>query len=229
VELECKNRQHLEEGISVLQEYLNFSIHNFYCGTNGNVFLSSERKIIDIVTELFSRNTANFSKLLYQSFINIFSAAPSPTLSPVETIVPETNSENLSFVCPVLGRISSHFGLRADPVYEGTAIHKGIDIATNIGSKVSSAADGTVLYAGNKNRWGNVIIIDHKETGYQTIYAHLSSIVIDKGKTVKAGQTIGYVGNTGKTTGPHLHYEIRYNGKALDPLPFLVPADILAD
>ncbi len=137
-------------------------------------------------------------------------------------------SDLLVFGCPTEGRITSHFGKRTDPVFEGTAIHHGIDIASGIGTPVLAAADGRVKFLGNKTHWGNVIIVDHPK-GYQTIYAHLHKFGISNGDTVSRGQMIGYLGNTGKSTGPHLHYEIRYFGKPLNPLPFLLPADIIAD
>lgn len=137
-------------------------------------------------------------------------------------------SDLLIFSCPSEGRITSHFGKRTDPVFEGTAIHYGIDIATRVGTPILAAAAGKVKFTGNKNHWGNVIIVDHIK-GYQTIYAHLHKCIISSGDTVSKGQILGYSGNTGKSTGPHLHYEIRYFGKPLNPLPFLLPGDQIAD
>lgn len=149
-------------------------------------------------------------------------------LQPSPPVKHSSTSDLLVFGCPSEGRITSHFGKRTDPVFEGTAIHYGIDIASRIGTPIMAAADGRIKYVGNKTHWGNVIIIDHTK-GYQTIYAHLHKFGVCTGDTVSRGQMIGYLGNTGKSTGPHLHYEIRYFSKPLNPLSFLLPIDIIAD
>ena len=133
------------------------------------------------------------------------------------------------FICPVQGRITSHFGMRTDPIFEGTANHNGIDIAGRLWSPVKCTSAGTVLFAGNKPRWGNVVIVDHNESGYQTVYGHMQKIMTEKDQQVAPGQIIGFLGNTGKSTGPHLHYEIRFLGKPLDPLPLLLPEDAVVD
>jgi murein DD-endopeptidase MepM/ murein hydrolase activator NlpD len=138
-------------------------------------------------------------------------------------------SKRNSFICPCNGRITSHFGKRTDPVFEGTAIHYGIDIAGPLGSSIHCVLDGTVIFAGEKSRWGNVVIVDHNHDGYKTIYAHLHKIIVKEGEILLTGQTIGYRGNTGKSTGPHLHYEVRQYGKALNPLPYLLPQDAIVD
>lgn len=137
--------------------------------------------------------------------------------------------ERLSFLSPAEGRITSHFGMRTDPVYEGTARHNGIDIAGKLWTPVYSSLAGTVIFAGNRSRWGNVVIIDHAETGYQTIYAHLQKINTRGGDEVKTGQLIGFLGNTGKSTGPHLHYEVRFMAKPINPLQVLIPFDTVVD
>jgi len=149
-------------------------------------------------------------------------------LQPSLPVKHSSTSDLLVFGCPSEGRITSHFGKRTDPVFEGTAIHLGIDIASHIGTPIMAAADGRIKYVGTKTHWGNVIIIDHGK-GYQTIYAHLNKFGVCSGDTVSRGQMIGYLGNSGKSTGPHLHYEIRYFGKPLNPLSFLLPVDIIAD
>ena len=149
-------------------------------------------------------------------------------LQPQPPVKHSSTSDLLLFSCPSEGRITSQFGKRTDPVFEGTAIHYGIDIASRVGTPIMAAADGRVKYVGNKTHWGNVIIIDHSK-GYQTIYAHLHKFGVCSGDTVSRGQMIGFLGNTGKSTGPHLHYEIRYFGKPLNPLPFLLPIDNIAD
>lgn len=138
-------------------------------------------------------------------------------------------TEEPLFICPALGRITSHFGIRSDPVFEGTALHKGIDIANSEGSEVVAAAEGLVVYAGMRPLWGNVVIIQHFKSNYQTTYAHLKSIRVHCNDTVFQRQVIGFIGNTGKSTGPHLHYEIRFLSESVDPLTYILPKDTIAE
>lgn len=116
-------------------------------------------------------------------------------------------------------RISSHFGKRKHPILGYTRMHKGVDFAAPIGTPIYAAGDGKVVFAGRKGAYGIFIKIRHNST-YQTAYAHLSKIAknIRKNKYVEQGDVIGYVGSTGSSTGPHLHYEIIKNGKHINPI-----------
>lgn len=127
--------------------------------------------------------------------------------------------KNFKWPVPGVYRITSGFGPRVDPVYGTMGFHSGVDIAAPTGKIVIAAADGEVGYAGWNGGYGNVIYITHNG-GYETRYAHLSRTAVKKWQKVKAGDIIGYVGSTGKSTGPHLHFEIRINGQAVDPLGF---------
>ncbi|AZR74289.1 hypothetical protein BBF96_13285 [Anoxybacter fermentans] len=118
------------------------------------------------------------------------------------------------------GYISSEFGFRKDPVTNEQAFHEGIDIAVWYGTPVLATADGKVIYAGWKSGYGKVVIIDHGY-GYQTVYGHNSKLVVRKGQRVKRGDIIAYSGNSGKSTGPHLHYEVRVNGVPKNPIEFI--------
>jgi len=122
---------------------------------------------------------------------------------------------------PLPGRytITSGFGNRIDPVYGGERYHSGIDIAAPLSTPVKAAADGEVVYAGWNDGYGLVVFIWHNNN-LETRYAHLSKVAVNKGQIVKAGDVIGYVGSTGKSTGPHLHFEVRIGGKAVNPLDF---------
>jgi murein DD-endopeptidase MepM/ murein hydrolase activator NlpD len=131
--------------------------------------------------------------------------------------------------CPTSGWISSHFGMRTDPVFEGTAFHKGIDIAAPEGTPVYCATDGVVDFCGFKPHLGNVIYIRHHHKNLITIYGHLRSCTITRNALVQKGQLLGLVGTTGKSTGPHLHFEVRNCGIPINPIPKIIPMDTLLD
>ncbi len=126
---------------------------------------------------------------------------------------------------PVNGRISSRFGKRVDPVNNKKAIHEGVDIKGARGDHILATAGGKVIKAMKNGGYGNYVEIDHGN-GYITAYAHMQSYLVKKGDHVKQGQVIGQVGSTGRSTGPHLHYEIRLNNKPIDPEKFMKVADI---
>ena len=117
--------------------------------------------------------------------------------------------------------ISSYFGYRNDPFTDSERYHSGIDLAANRGTPVRASGKGKVIYAGySQGGYGNVIKIDHGY-GFVTLYAHLNKISVNKGDTVTRGFIIGQVGSTGRSTGPHLHYELQRNGKAVNPLKYM--------
>jgi hypothetical protein len=113
--------------------------------------------------------------------------------------------------------ISSMFGMRMDPVYKRMAMHRGLDFASSIGTPVYATGDGVVKEARLTGKgYGKEVVIDHG-FGYTTRYGHLHEILVDKGQAIKRGNIIGTIGNSGKSTGPHLHYEVRENGRAVNP------------
>ncbi len=122
---------------------------------------------------------------------------------------------------PVYGRITSTLGWRKNPFGSGYEYHTGIDIKAPYGAPVYATAEGVVIYSGWYSDYGKAVIIKHP-SGYKTLYGHLSRIKVKYGEKVKAGQIIGYVGSTGRSTGPHLHYEVRLGSKYLDPMKFIV-------
>lgn len=121
---------------------------------------------------------------------------------------------------PVRGRISSPFGYRIHPITGAKKLHTGLDIAAPQGTPIGAAASGTVIFAGWFGSYGYTVIIDHGG-GVATLYAHQSRVAVSKGETVAAGDVIGYVGSTGLSTGPHVHFEVRQQGTPTDPMPFL--------
>ena len=123
---------------------------------------------------------------------------------------------------PIFGEIdmSSPFGMRMDPFVKGPAIHTGIDMRGDTGDPVRATAAGTVEVAGWNGGYGKMVEIDHGN-GFSTRYGHLSEVEVKAGQTVRTGQVIGKIGSTGRSTGPHLHYETRVDGDAVDPQKFL--------
>jgi len=117
-------------------------------------------------------------------------------------------------------RISSYYGYRTDPFYKVRKFHDGVDFSAPLGKEVIATGDGKVIEVKHSRRgYGNTIIIDHGFS-YKTVYAHLNSFNVKKGDNVKRGQVIGAIGNTGKSTAPHLHYEVRKNNRAINPIHF---------
>lgn len=131
-------------------------------------------------------------------------------------------------ILPVGGIITSGFGYRRDPFTHRIRMHEGIDIAGPVGTPIHATADGRVVFAGPRHGWGLVVEIDHSY-GYKTVYAHLHSIKVRKGDFVKRGDIIGLRGNTGRSTGPHLHYEVRVSGSPVNPLNYILNTSAIVD
>jgi murein DD-endopeptidase MepM/ murein hydrolase activator NlpD len=121
---------------------------------------------------------------------------------------------------PVRGRLSDRYGWRNHPVYRKRLFHAGIDVAAPKGTPIVAAMSGKVIYSGRRSGYGKIVILSHS-SGYSTRYGHCSSLLVKKGQYVKAGQTIARVGATGVATGNHLHFEVRKNGKTVNPLTYL--------
>lgn len=123
-------------------------------------------------------------------------------------------------VAPVNGAVTSTFGPRKHPIFGTMRNHAGIDYAATSGSPVRAAGDGVVAVAGDRGGYGTAVIVEHGNT-VATLYAHLSRVAVAEGAAVTRGQVIGYVGSTGYSTGPHLHFEVRVDGNPVDPLRHL--------
>jgi murein DD-endopeptidase MepM/ murein hydrolase activator NlpD len=121
---------------------------------------------------------------------------------------------------PVRGAINSAFGRRASPWAEGTEFHSGLDISADRGAPVHAPAPGTVVFAGAQIEFGLSVILDHGHE-IRTLYGHLSKVSVSAGQQVERGQVVGLTGNTGKSTGPHLHYEILVKGQSVNPRAYL--------
>jgi len=159
---------------------------------------ASERAIRDL-----EEDSAALAALI-QSMQSRASAGPRRSLS--------------AFLLPLRGPVTSRFGFRRHPIFRLRQFHQGVDIAAPRGSQVLAAFDGKVLFAGWYGGYGKLVILDHGG-GTSTLYGHLSAILVKPGQVVARGRLIGNVGSTGYSTGPHLHYEVRQNGRPIEPGP----------
>ncbi len=122
-------------------------------------------------------------------------------------------------------RISSEYGMRKDPFNGEMAFHDGVDLAVKRGTGITALKDGVVTFSGFKGGYGNTVIVRH-EDGLETVYSHASRNHVREGETVTSGTILADVGSTGRSTGPHLHFEVRKDGKAVNPLPYLKDSDL---
>jgi hypothetical protein len=141
-------------------------------------------------------------------------------------------SEELKYIPSIrpvdIGYISSYFGKRHDPFTGRICQHEGLDFSARRGSNICATADGVVIRAKYDRGYGYTIEIDHGN-GIVTKYAHNQKLLVKKGQKIKRGQVIAYLGNSGRSTAPHLHYEVRVHGVAEDPLKFILPPDVVVD
>lgn len=184
-------------------------------GVGGSFFPLREEE--EAVGEVISSTMTDFTSLDYEmkQLFDGLSAAKAKVLEQQHTIR----------ITPSLWptksrRISSGFGFRKDPFTFRGSFHSGIDIAGDLNDPVYVTADGKVIYTGWDQSHGNNIIVNHTN-GLKTRYMHLNKIVVEEGDAVEKGEKIGLVGSTGRSTGPHLHYEVIKNGESIDPAPYM--------
>ncbi len=143
-------------------------------------------------------------------------AVPKPPDSPPTDPTSDGGIEPALGGLPLDGVVTSSFGLRADPFHGRTRMHSGVDIRAAYGRSVPSAAGGDVTFAGERGGYGQLVVLRHAD-GVETRYAHLSSIDVKVGQRVQSGEMIGRIGQTGRATGPHLHFEVLEGGRPVDP------------
>lgn len=198
----------IKEGVTV---YLPDTLGLFFDLTSTNKDALSEKYNVKEKNILIIDDPINTEQKLY--------FAPEVELSFLE----RSFLKGVVFHSPLMGIESSKFGNRVDPFINEIAFHGGVDIAAEEGKSVRASRHGKVIFAGKSNGYGNLVIIQH-ELGYYTLYGHLKEIKVEKGELVETGQEIGTVGSSGRSTGPHLHFEIRRYNKKLNPddIPFLL-------
>ncbi len=170
---------------------------------NSELIIETTKKLDSIASKAYVQS---------KSFDEVFNLAKNKEkmLASIPAIQPVSNKE--------LKRISSFYGYRTDPIYKVRKFHEGLDFSAPTGTPIYATGDGVVKQVKRSRRgYGNTIQLDHGYN-YITLYGHLSKFNVAKGDKVKRGQVIGYVGNTGKSTAPHLHYEVRKNGKKMNPI-----------
>lgn len=174
--------------------------------TNSDLIIETEKNMNRILGKLYVQS---------KSFDEVFNLAKNKErmLVSIPAIQPVSNKD--------LKRVGSYFGPRMDPFYKVRKFHEGMDFSATVGTEIYATGNGTVTDAGRdvQGGYGNEIRINHGYN-YQTVYAHLSRIFVKQGQKILRGQIIGYVGNTGKSTSPHLHYEVRKNGVPVNPIYF---------
>jgi len=168
-----------------------------------------ENSIVETINNLSNR--INSQERSYNEIAE-FIKDKETLLASTPAIQPVSNSD--------LKRVASGFGYRIDPVYKTVKLHNGLDFAAPQGTPIYATANGTVRVAANTGTgYGNHVVINHGY-GYETLYGHMFRIKVKAGQKVKRGEIIGWVGSTGKSTGPHCHYEVNKNGRHLDPVYF---------
>jgi murein DD-endopeptidase MepM/ murein hydrolase activator NlpD len=172
---------------------------------NSDILVQTAKKLDQITARMYVQ-TKSFDDV-YEMAIN-----KSRLLASIPAIQPISNQD--------LRRLSSYFGYRTDPYYKVMKFHEGVDFSATPGTEMVATGDGVVAAADrSKTGYGNQIIIDHG-FGYKTMYAHLQSFKVRQGERIKRGQVIGTVGSTGKSTSPHLHYEVWKNNRPVDPINY---------
>jgi len=178
-------------------------IHDIPLETRHSNLIREMHRQVDQVHTAADRKTIDFNDLIkkLETKKNFLAATPS--------------------IKPVNGWITSRFGYRKSPFTGKRNFHSGVDISNRKGTKIIATANGKITFAGRKMYYGNLITIDHGY-GKATKYAHLKKILVKRGQKVKRGDVIATLGNTGQSTGPHLHYEVRINGAPVNPLKYIL-------
>jgi murein DD-endopeptidase MepM/ murein hydrolase activator NlpD len=132
-------------------------------------------------------------------------------------------------IWPTDGRVTSYFGNRFHPIEEQVLFHDGLDIANKTGTPIYAPADGIVKFVGIQENYGRMITINHHDSNCETIYGHLQQAEVSSGQIIHRGDLIGFMGSTGRSTGSHLHYEVRVNEHAIDPFNYILPTDVVVD
>ncbi len=169
--------------------------------TNSQIVVETTKKLNELKKQLYVQSKS------YDEIV-VLAQNKEKMLEAIPAIQPVANKD--------LTRVASGYGMRMDPIYHSRRFHAGMDFTAPTGTDIYATGNGRVLSAGWQQGYGNCVEIDHG-FGYVTLYGHMHSISVNAGQTVNRGEVIGLVGNTGKSTGPHLHYEVHYKGEIMNP------------
>jgi len=169
--------------------------------TNSQIVVETTKKLNELKKQLYVQSKS------YDEIV-VLAQNKGKMLEAIPAIQPVANKD--------LTRVASGYGMRMDPIYHSRRFHAGMDFTAPTGTDIYATGNGRVLSAGWQQGYGNCVEIDHG-FGYVTLYAHMHTISVNAGQTVNRGEVIGLVGNTGKSTGPHLHYEVHYKGEIMNP------------
>ena len=188
-------------GYGGVNRYKNLTGYN-----NSELVISTANKIDQITKQLYIQS---------KSFDDIIELAKNKAnmLASIPAIQPVSNKD--------LSRMASGYGTRIHPIYKTKKFHAGMDFSAKTGTPIYATGDGVISKVRRSRKgYGNHVIIDHKYGGYKTLYAHMQKYIVKRGQKVKRGEIIGYVGNTGTSVAPHLHYEVHKDGKKINPVNF---------
>jgi len=173
------------------------------------------------ISKLFAQRGLGLQDLLAKNINHQSEKTGNATTQPVKP-AQQKLSEGIKDLLPDADapKISSNFGMRTDPFTDTPAFHRGLDIAAPAGADIHPIRSGTVVYSGEQEGYGNLVIIDHGD-GFQSKYAHNQNNLVQQGQVVDTGSVIAHVGDTGRSTGPHLHFELLQDGKRIDPKTLL--------
>ncbi len=181
--------------------------------------LASQEEVIRKQVEQQEAEEARIQRLISQAVASQSATSKSTKSSTLSTIT-ASGTGSMQWPCPSTKTITSQFGTREHPIQGVTKMHNGIDIAGAYGVDIVAADSGTVLFSGNSSSYGKYIVISHGN-GTTTLYAHCSQLLVSAGSSVNKGQVIAKVGSTGRSTGPHLHFEVSVNGARQNPLNYV--------
>jgi murein DD-endopeptidase MepM/ murein hydrolase activator NlpD len=183
-----------------------------------NMYTTSSR-VVTAGVDGFDTITANISYISGRESGRVILDVEN-TLEPITQVIAQGTLTPPTFIRPFWGRVSSRFGMRRHPIYRDNRFHSGVDFSGPIGSPIVASSDGVVTFAGTRSGYGLCVEIRHPN-GISTLYAHNSRNLVRVGQHVKQGELIARVGNTGRSTGPHVHFEVIVNGRAVNPFNYI--------
>ncbi len=182
----------------------NFKYNDFSNLNSSKLVISTSKKADELEKQIYVQSKS-FDEIL------LLAKSNEQKLKHIPAIQPILNKD--------LTRIASGFGYRMHPIYRRRIMHQGMDFTAPTGTDIYATGNGTVIHSGWKQGYGKTVVIDHG-FGYKTAYAHMHKLIAEKGQKVNRGDIIGLVGNSGRSTGPHLHYEVIYNNKHVNPMNY---------